>query len=101
MRKLSLSDWAHLAEVITSVFVITSIIYVGIELRQNTQELQLASYLGTQESMINGDLTVAANADLNLIVMQAGSASNATSLISREAGLASIKDTFATGCLED
>ena len=73
MRKLSLSDWAHLAEVVTSVVVIISIIYVGIELRQNTQELQLASYIGTQESMINGDLTVAANADLNLIVMKANS----------------------------
>jgi hypothetical protein len=79
MRKLSLSDWAHLAEVITSVFVIISIIYVGIELRQNTQELQLVSYLGTQESMINADLTVAANADLNLIVMKADTAPDSVS----------------------
>ena len=40
MRNLKLSEWANVAEIIASVVIVMSLIYVGFELNQNTQALR-------------------------------------------------------------
>ena len=71
MSKLTLSDWAHIAEIFTSVIVIISLVYVGLEVNQNTQSLQNESYLNVMERLTDQDLALAANEDLHRIVMVA------------------------------
>jgi hypothetical protein len=39
-RKLSLGDWANIAEVIGAIGVIISLAYVGVQIRENTAEIR-------------------------------------------------------------
>ncbi len=43
MSESRLRDWAHIAEIISSVVVIVSLIFVGLEIRQNTNAVQSAA----------------------------------------------------------
>ncbi len=43
MTKFSLSDWAHVAEIGAATGVIISLIFVGLELRSNTEATEAAS----------------------------------------------------------
>ncbi|MCC3860203.1 hypothetical protein [Pseudemcibacter aquimaris] len=43
MKKLKLSDWTSIAEIIGMVAVIISLIFVGFEIRQNTAQVEAAS----------------------------------------------------------
>lgn len=42
-HKLTLSDLAHLAEVLAAVAVVLSLVYVGVQVRQNTQAIEIAA----------------------------------------------------------
>jgi hypothetical protein len=42
-RKLALSDWAELAEILAGIAVVLSLIYVGVQVRQNTQAIEIAA----------------------------------------------------------
>ena len=44
MSNLKLADWASIAEILTSVVVVVSLIYVGFELNQNTIAIQQSSH---------------------------------------------------------
>ncbi|MDA9764857.1 MAG: hypothetical protein P8L44_04930 [Opitutales bacterium] len=39
MKQLTLSNWAHIAEIIAAIVIVISILYVGKELKQNTQAM--------------------------------------------------------------
>ena len=71
MSKLKLSEWASIAEITASFAVILSLVYVGIELRHNTQALQHDSYQNVLDRMSNEQAILAANEDLLQIVMRA------------------------------
>ena len=71
MRKLGLSDWAHVAEIIASIVIVVSLLYVGQELNQNTNSIQQSSYQSTLDNLIQGDLLLASDAELNDIVSRA------------------------------
>ena len=71
MSKLKLSEWAYVAEILTSVVVIVSLAYVGLEVNQNTQALQNASHLSVNKLLQDGDIALATNEDLHRIVMVA------------------------------
>ena len=71
MSKLKLSEWANIAEIIASFVVILSLIYVGIELRHNTQALQHDSYQNVLDRMSQEQATLATNEGLLQIVMTA------------------------------
>ena len=79
MGKLKLSEWAHVAEIFTSVVVIISLVYVGLEVNQNTQSLQNESYLSVMEVIIEGDNILATDAELNRIAMAANKAPSSVS----------------------
>jgi len=42
-RKLTLSDLAQLAEILAGIAVVLSLIYVGMQVRQNTQAIEIAA----------------------------------------------------------
>jgi hypothetical protein len=48
MPRRSLSDWASIAEITSAIAVVASLVYVGYELRQNTN----AVHSSTQQSML-------------------------------------------------
>ena len=52
MKKLSLSDWANIAEIFAAFAVIFSLIFVGVELQRNTA----ASQAATREAINQKDL---------------------------------------------
>ena len=61
MRNLKLSEWANVAEIIASVVIVISLIYVGFEVNQNTQALQnevhqnVLSILSDQQNVLVAD----------------------------------------------
>ena len=40
MRKLSLTEWANLAEVVGAAAVVVSLLFVGVQVRENTEEIR-------------------------------------------------------------
>lgn len=68
MRSLSLPEWANVAEIIGTVVVIASLAYVGMEVNQNTQAVQLASYQSMNGLLIELDVAQASNGDLNRVM---------------------------------
>ncbi|MEH6516953.1 MAG: hypothetical protein V7742_09735 [Halioglobus sp.] len=44
MRKLNLSQWTNLVELATGIVVIVTLVFVGIEIRQNTAAIKMESY---------------------------------------------------------
>ena len=71
MDKPRLSDWASIAEITAAVAVILSLVYVGIELRHNTQALQHESYQNVLDRMSEEQSILATNEDLLEIAMKA------------------------------
>ena len=71
MKKLELADWAHLSEIATSIVVILSIIYVGLEINQNTIELQNASHLSVNQLLAEMDAASAMDKEFHSIVTTA------------------------------
>jgi len=68
LKKLQLSEWANIAEIIASIVIVFSLAYVGRELNQNTTSIQQTSYQSTLEMLTQGDLLLAANAELDALV---------------------------------
>ena len=65
MRKLSLADWGHIAEIFGAIAVVVSLVYVGKQLQQNTEAIQtqtsqqvLATY-GLAQLTVIGDESMA------------------------------------------
>jgi len=65
MKKLSLADWGHIAEIFGAFAVVISLVYVGKQLQQNTQAIQtqtsqqvMATYADAQFAII-GDESLA------------------------------------------
>jgi CHASE1-domain containing sensor protein len=60
----SLSDWANVAEVLTAVAIVFSLIFVGLEIRSNTQVTRAAAYERNIDSMNQLRLELVRDADL-------------------------------------
>jgi len=71
MPTLKLSDWANLAEIVASVAVVLSLIYVGFQINQNTVAIQQESHQSVQEILQDIDLTLAVDTELLKVVMHA------------------------------
>jgi hypothetical protein len=61
MNKRPLSDWASLAEIIASIAVVISLLFVGIQVRDNTAEVQSSQSNGLYEAIRDIDLTLLSN----------------------------------------
>ena len=71
MPNLKLSEWANIAEIAVSFVVVASRAYIGLEVNQNTQALQNASYQSMNDYHLALDVAQASNEDLNRIIMLA------------------------------
>ena len=71
MPKFKLSDWAHISEIGASIVVVLSLIYVGLQINQNTVALQQETYQSVQEILHNVDMTLATDSELLEVVMLA------------------------------
>ena len=58
MRKFTLSEWASIAEIIGAVAVVLSLIYVGIQVRENTSEIRASN----RQALINRSMQAVGNA---------------------------------------
>ncbi len=68
MPNLKLSEWANVAEISVSFIVVASLVYIGLEVNQNTQALQIDSYQSMSDSLLQLDIAQASNEDLNRII---------------------------------
>ena len=66
--KLTLSEWANVAEIVASIVIVVSLAYVGLELNQNTLALQQSAYQDTFSELASQDLALAQDAELHRIV---------------------------------
>lgn len=70
MKKLTLTNIAHIAEVIAAVVIVISIIYVGKELKQNTQAMHDSSWQATLDKLVDLDVTEATSLELSQIIIR-------------------------------
>jgi hypothetical protein len=63
MRKLQLSEWASVAEIMGTVGIVLSLVFVGIQVRDNTRATQAASYQAAAEFDHQLLLTVGSDPD--------------------------------------
>ena len=68
MAKLKLSEWANVAEIAGTLVVIASLVYIGLEVNQNTEALQIASYQSMNSYNLELDVAQASNEELNRII---------------------------------
>ena len=71
MAKLKLDDWAHLSEIAASTVVVVSLIYVALEINQNTTELQNASHLAVNQLLAESDMAAALDEEFHHILSTA------------------------------
>ena len=64
MNKRPLSDWASIADIITSITVVISLLFVGIQIRENTAEMRATQSNDLYDAIREIELTVLSNADL-------------------------------------
>ena len=69
MRKLTLAEWASVAEIIAAVGVVVSLFFVGIEVRRNTSAVQAATLQSVLDIARQQVLLMASNPELNRIAM--------------------------------
>jgi len=66
--KLGLSGWAKIAEIVSGAAIIASLIFVGYELRQATQQLQLNSDIDADLTNAGLSIRIAENPELSSLV---------------------------------
>ena len=71
MARLKLSDIGNIAEAIAAVGVILSLVYVAVQIRQNTQAIRAASYQGLAEGVAEFQTILIENEDFARIYVQA------------------------------
>jgi len=81
MRDLKLSEWANVAEIFASIVIIASLMYVGVELNQNTQALRNDSYQYVLALLSDQQIALVSNDELHRIVK---AAENTPSEVSEE-----------------
>ena len=77
---LKLSDWASIAEVVSAMAVVISLLYVGFQINQNTNEVRAANRQQLVSRSHSATLSTAASPELAGAVAKAGDGSTLTSL---------------------
>ena len=71
MARLKLSDIGNIAEAIAAVGVILSLVYVAVQIRQNTQAIRASSYQSLAEGIAEFQTILVENEDFARIYVQA------------------------------
>lgn len=64
------SEWAHAAEIVGGAAIIASLIFVGLEVRENTQVVKLTSDRAIDQQNLALNVSVANNANLADILVR-------------------------------
>jgi hypothetical protein len=64
MKPMSLAEWSNLAQVIGTVVVIVSLIFIGLQIRQNTSALQRNEHNSTMEQWTVIRMAIAKHRDI-------------------------------------
>ena len=67
MAKLNLREWAAVAEIVSAVAVVLSLVYVGLELRGNTRAVEAATLLEVNKIARDHLLLLWSDAEVNRI----------------------------------
>ena len=68
MNKRPLSDWASIAEIIAAVAVVVSLLFVGLQINENTAEMRASQSNDLYDAIREVELVVLSNADLMIAV---------------------------------
>jgi len=71
VRKLTLSEWGNIAEVISAVAVVVSLLYVGYQVSENTGEMRAANRQQLVNRSHSASLLMATNKDLAAVLAKA------------------------------
>ena len=71
MQKLKLSEWASVAEIVASIVIVISLIYVGFEMNQNTQALRAEIHQNVQTILNEQNNVVVGDAEFHRIFVTA------------------------------
>jgi len=64
-----LSDWASIAEIVSSVAVVTTLVFLILGIRENTEIVRASAYAGSMDSLNDFTMDVVTDADLRPIWM--------------------------------
>lgn len=64
MNKRTLSDWASIAEIIAAVAVVISLLFVGLQIKENTAEMRASQSNDLYDAIREIELVVLSNAHL-------------------------------------
>jgi len=62
-----LSDWASIAEIVSAVAIVGSLLFVGFQIRQNNLTLEVDAYQARMQDISNAQTQLALSADLSEI----------------------------------
>jgi len=68
---MKLADWAHIAEIMAFILVTVSLVYVGLEVRQNTAAVQNESHQNIISMLNDQQMALSTNKELHRIFMTA------------------------------
>ena len=71
MQKLGFTQWTNLLEVVTGVVVIITLVFVGIEIRQNTAAIKMQAHSTALDKLDARHYLLATDSDLHRIVTMA------------------------------
>ena len=71
MSKRSLSDWAAIAEIVGSIAVVISLLFVGYSIQRNTSELQTVQANDLYDALREIEIQVLTDPEISRIVMAA------------------------------
>lgn len=74
MPKLKLSEWANVAEIIAAMVIVISLIYVGLEVNQNTQALRTEVHQNVLSILSDQQNVLVTDADFHKIFVTAENA---------------------------
>jgi hypothetical protein len=70
MNKLTLSQWANIAEITASVILVLGLVYVGLGLDRNTRAVHSETWQAVVDKLIDLDVAEASTPELGRIVMR-------------------------------
>ncbi len=83
MLKLKLSEWANLAEIIGGIAIVCSLLFVGLEVRENTRVTMLTSDRSLDQQNLALNLSIANSPDFAEILVRAEMNRDTLSVIER------------------
>ncbi|MDH5277142.1 MAG: hypothetical protein OEW88_12030, partial [Gammaproteobacteria bacterium] len=84
MRKLNLSEWANVAQVVSAIAVVISLLYVGYQIRANTSQIRAANRQELVNRSHSASLSFAENPELSAVLTKVAAGESISSTEQRQ-----------------